>query len=88
MTEGYSPADIAQLVEAAATVPWLEAYKSGKERVITFRDFITATSGEDAVTPSLPAWYGGVKKKLIEDEEDEDEDLEEEIEVPPSKPAM
>lgn len=73
MTEGYSPADLAQLVEAAATVPWLEAYKSGKERVITFKDFIKVTSGEDAVVPSLPPWYGSVKKKLIEEDENEDE---------------
>ncbi|MFH1055865.1 MAG: AAA family ATPase [Candidatus Altiarchaeota archaeon] len=73
MTEGYSPADLAQLVEAAASIPWLEAYNTGKERVITFKDFLKATSGEDAVTPSLPAWYGGVKKKLIEEEEEDDQ---------------
>jgi len=73
MTEGYSPADLAQLVEAAATVPWLEAYNSGKERSITFQDFTKVSSGEDAVTPSLPAWYGSVKKKLIKEDENEDE---------------
>jgi transitional endoplasmic reticulum ATPase len=73
MTEGYSPADLAQLVEAAATIPWLEAYNTGKERVITFKDFLKATSGDDAVTPSLPAWYGSVKKKLIKEEENDDE---------------
>jgi transitional endoplasmic reticulum ATPase len=73
MTEGYSPADLSQLVESAATVPWLEAYKTGKERVITFTDFLKVTSGEDAVQPSLPAWYGSVKKKLIKDEDKEDD---------------
>lgn len=73
MTEGYSPADLAQLVEAAATIPWLEAYNTGKERVIVFNDFLKATSGDDAVTPSLPAWYGSVKDKLIEEDENEDE---------------
>jgi transitional endoplasmic reticulum ATPase len=73
MTEGYSPADLSQLVEAAASIPWLEAYKTGKERVITFKDFLTVTSGEEAVTPSLPAWYGSVKKKLIKEEENEDD---------------
>jgi transitional endoplasmic reticulum ATPase len=73
MTEGYSPADLAQLVEAAATIPWLEAYKGGPERAIVFKDFIKATSGEDSVTPSLPAWYASVKKKLIKEEENEDD---------------
>jgi transitional endoplasmic reticulum ATPase len=72
MTEGYSPADIEQLVDAAATIPWKEALNSGRERVITFSDFKKASSGEDAVTPSLPTWYGSVKKKLIEEEEDKD----------------
>ncbi|MFH1403484.1 MAG: AAA family ATPase [Candidatus Altiarchaeota archaeon] len=71
MTEGYSPADLAALVDAAATIPWKEALKTGKERVITFDDFRKASSGEDAVTPSLPAWYGSVKKKLIEEEDDD-----------------
>ncbi|MBD3388130.1 MAG: AAA family ATPase [Candidatus Altiarchaeales archaeon] len=74
MTEGYSPADLASLVDEAATIPWKEAIKTGKERVITFRDFLKATAGEDAVQPSLPAWYGSVKKKLIEDEDDEEDD--------------
>ncbi|MFH0863117.1 MAG: AAA family ATPase [Candidatus Altiarchaeota archaeon] len=73
MTEGYSPADLAELVDAAATVPWLEAINNGKERVITFKDFLKVTSGEDAVTPSLPAWYGSVKKKLIKEEDNEDD---------------
>ena len=62
------------MVNAAATVPWKEALDSGKERVIVFRDFLKASSGEDAVTPSLPAWYGSVKKKLIEDEENEEDE--------------
>jgi len=73
MTEGYSPADLAELVESAATIPWLEAINTGKERVITFKDFKKASSGEDAVTPSLPAWYSTVKKRLIEEDEDEDD---------------
>jgi len=71
MTEGYSPADLKQLVDAAATIPWKEAIKTGRERVINFDDFKNASSGDDAVTPSLPAWYGSVKKKLIEEDEDE-----------------
>ncbi|MFH1125870.1 MAG: AAA family ATPase [Candidatus Altiarchaeota archaeon] len=73
MTEGYSSADLKQLVDAAASIPWKEALKSGKERVITFNDFKKASSGEDSVKSSLPAWYGSVKKKLIEDEETEED---------------
>jgi SpoVK/Ycf46/Vps4 family AAA+-type ATPase len=73
MTEGYSSADCAEIVESAATIPWLEAINTGKERLITFKDFLKVTSGEDAVTPSLPAWYGSVKKKLIKDSDDEDD---------------
>jgi hypothetical protein len=73
MTEGYSPADLSEVVDSAATVPWLEAINTGKERKITFKDFLKVTSGEDAVTPSLPAWYGSVKKKLIKEEENDDD---------------
>jgi AAA+ superfamily predicted ATPase len=72
MTEGYSSADLKSLVDAAASVPWKEALKTGKERNITFSDFKKASIGDDGVRSSLPAWYGSVKKKLIEDEEDED----------------
>jgi AAA+ superfamily predicted ATPase len=72
MTEGYSSADIKQLVDAAASIPWKEALRTGKERVINFKDFKKASVGEDGVRSSLPAWYGSIKKKLIEDEEDED----------------
>ena len=68
-----SPADVAALCDEAASIPWKEAYETGRERVIVFKDFIEATSGEDALVPSLPAWYGSVKKKLIEDEDEDDE---------------
>jgi len=73
MTEGYSPADISALCDEAASIPWKQAYETGHERPIVFKDFINATSGDDALVPSLPAWYGSVKKKLIEDEDDDDE---------------
>jgi len=73
MTDAYSSADVKALVDAAATIPWKEALKTGKERYIVFKDFIKATSGDEGVSSSLPAWYGSVKKKLIEDEEDEDD---------------
>ncbi|MBM3309819.1 MAG: AAA family ATPase, partial [Candidatus Altiarchaeales archaeon] len=58
MTDSYSSADLKALVDAAATVPWKEALKTGKERSITFKDFIKASSGDDGVKSSLPAWYG------------------------------
>ena len=61
------------MCDEAASIPWKLAYETGKERAIVFKDFIDATTGEDALVPSLPAWYGSVKKKLIEDEDDDDE---------------
>ncbi len=73
MSENWSPADIAALCDEAASIPWKEAYETGKERLIVFADFIKAMSGEEGMKPSLPAWYGSVKKKLIEEEDEEDE---------------
>jgi len=73
MTEGFSAADLSAIADAAASIPWKEAIKSGKERVIKFSDFRDAMKGDDGVKPSLPPWYGSVKEKLIE-AEDEDED--------------
>ncbi len=72
MTEGYSSADIAELCDSAAAIPWKEALKTGKERLITFADFVKATQGDEGVKSTLEPWYGSVKKKLIEEEEDED----------------
>lgn len=71
LSEGYSSADISAFVDAAATVPWKEAIKTGKERPIKFDDFKKAM--ED-VPPSLPAWYASTEKFLIEDEEDNEDD--------------
>ncbi len=70
MTEGYSNADLAALCDAAASVPWREALKTGRERPITFADFRKAMKEAKS---SLPQWYGSVKKKLIEKTEDEDD---------------
>ncbi|HHQ45431.1 MAG TPA: AAA family ATPase, partial [Candidatus Altiarchaeales archaeon] len=58
MTEGFSSADLASLADAAASIPWKEAIKTGKERVINFADFKNAMKGDDGVKPSLPSWYG------------------------------
>ncbi|MFH1788356.1 MAG: tetratricopeptide repeat protein [Candidatus Altiarchaeota archaeon] len=73
LTEGFSGADVKEVCNAAAGIPWKEALKTRKERSIRFSDFIKATSGKHAVTSSLPAWYSSVKKFLIEEEEDEDD---------------
>jgi len=72
MTDGFAGADVKALCDAAAAIPWKEALKSGKERVIRFRDFVKATKGDEGVKSTLPAWFGSVKKKLIEDEEEDE----------------
>ncbi|MFH0860557.1 MAG: AAA family ATPase [Candidatus Altiarchaeota archaeon] len=72
MTEGFSGADVKELCDAAAAIPWKEALKTKKERLVTFKDFRKATSGDRAVMSSLPAWYSSVKKYLIEEEDEED----------------
>ncbi|MFH1836031.1 MAG: AAA family ATPase [Methanobacteriota archaeon] len=72
LSEGYSGADVKEVCNAAASIPWKEALKTKKERNIKFSDFRQATSGKHAVNSSLPAWYSSVKKFLIEEEEEDE----------------
>ncbi|MBU0762820.1 MAG: AAA family ATPase [Candidatus Altiarchaeota archaeon] len=73
LTENWSPADVASLCDEASAIPWKEEYETQKGRLIVWADFIKAMSGEEGMKPSLPAWYGSVKKKLIEEEDEDDE---------------
>lgn len=71
LTEGYSIADIKAVCEEAASIPWKEALKTGRERKITMSDFLVATR---KVKSSLPPWYTSVKKFLIQEEEKQPEE--------------
>lgn len=53
LTEGYSGADIEEVCNIAASLPWRDALKGGKERNITMNDFIAAIREHKS---SLIAW--------------------------------
>lgn len=61
-TEGYSSADIKQICEDAATIPWKEAFEGKRERPIEMRDFLKAIRKRKS---SLTEWFGTVKKQLV-----------------------
>lgn len=67
LTEGYSIADIKQVCEEAAAIPWKQALKTGQERRIRMKDFMEASR---RFKSSLPAWYNSVRRFLIEEKED------------------
>ncbi len=68
LTCGYSIADIKEVCNEAAAIPWKEALKMGRERKIKTSDFLKATR---IVKSSLPAWYVSVRKFLIIEEDAE-----------------
>ncbi|MEM3400055.1 MAG: ATP-binding protein [Candidatus Micrarchaeia archaeon] len=65
-TIGYSAADIKQICEDAAAIPWKEAMKTGKERKIRTSDFIAAIKKRKS---SLGPWYESAKKQIGEQKE-------------------
>jgi ATP-dependent 26S proteasome regulatory subunit len=65
-TMNYASADLKAVVDEASAIPWREAFKSGKERTVQTRDFITAIRKKKS---SLPPWYEQAKKQIGKQEE-------------------
>ncbi|RLI93583.1 MAG: hypothetical protein DRO92_03995, partial [Candidatus Altiarchaeales archaeon] len=78
LTEGYSSADIKEICDRAAEIPWREALEGGKKRNIMMHDFMSAIK---SVKTSLAPWYSLAKKQILEsDEKGEYKELLEDIE--------
>ncbi|MCX8166380.1 MAG: tetratricopeptide repeat protein [Candidatus Micrarchaeota archaeon] len=65
-TLGYSSSDLKTIVEDAASIPWKEAFKTGRMRTIQMKDFIQAIKKRKS---SLPPWYQQAKKQIGKQEE-------------------
>lgn len=65
-TDGYANADLKAVSDDAAAIPWLEARKTGRQRNINMRDYLTAIEKKRS---SLPAWYESAKKEVGKQEE-------------------
>lgn len=65
-TDGYANADLKAISDDAAAIPWLEARKTGRQRDINMRDYLTAV---DKKRSSLPPWYESAKKEVGKQEE-------------------
>jgi transitional endoplasmic reticulum ATPase len=83
-TVGYSAADVKQICEDAAAIPWKEAFKSGKEREVTMKDFLVACRKRKS---SLPPWYESAKKQIGDTEEKTVVDGKEHLKITESKLA-
>ncbi|MCX8194925.1 MAG: AAA family ATPase, partial [Candidatus Micrarchaeota archaeon] len=83
-TWGYSSADLKAVVEEAAAIPWREAFKTGKQRVVTTSDFIAAIKKRKS---TLPPWYEQAKKQIGQQEEKTVVDGKEHIKITESKLA-
>lgn len=62
LTEGYSSADINEICNNAASIPWKKAVSGSSERDITLDDFLTAIEGRES---TLIPWAIS-SKELIE----------------------
>jgi SpoVK/Ycf46/Vps4 family AAA+-type ATPase len=60
-TIGFSSADIKQLCDDAAAIPWKEAFKTGKEREVKTGDVIKTIR---AMKSTLPPWYASANKEI------------------------
>ncbi|MCX6774073.1 MAG: AAA family ATPase, partial [Candidatus Micrarchaeota archaeon] len=60
-TEGYASADMKAIVEKAAEIPWMEAFKGGKKRKVRTGDFIAAIKDKKS---SLPPWYAQANNQI------------------------
>ena len=83
-TVGYSAADVKQLCDDAASIPWKEAFKSGHERPVEMKDYLKATKKRKS---SLPPWYESAKKQIGDTEEKSVVDGKEHLKITESKLA-
>ncbi len=83
-TWGYSAADIKQICDDASSIPWKEAFKSGKERAVEMKDFLKAIKKRKS---SLPPWYESAKKQIGDTEEKTVVDGKEHLKITESKLA-
>ena len=84
-TIGYSSSDLKAVVEDAASIPWRDAFKSGKQRKVTTGDYIKAIKKRKS---TLPPWYAQAKKQIGQQEEKSIIDGKEHIKVTDSKLAL
>ncbi len=83
-TVGYASADLKAIVEAAAAIPWRDAFKSGRQRAVNTEDFIAAIKKKKS---SLPPWYEQAKKQIGTQEEKTIVDGKEHLKITESKLA-
>jgi SpoVK/Ycf46/Vps4 family AAA+-type ATPase len=83
-TIGYAAADIKQICEDAAAIPWKEAFKGSKEREVRMKDFLEAVRKKKS---SLPPWYESANKEIGEQKEKTIVDGKEHLKITDSKMA-
>ena len=83
-TIGYASADIKQICDDAAAVPWKEAFKGGREREVRMGDFLKAVRQKKS---SLPPWYESANKQIGEQKEKTMVDGKEHLKISESKMA-
>jgi ATP-dependent 26S proteasome regulatory subunit/Flp pilus assembly protein TadD len=83
-TIGYASSDLKAIVDEACSIPWRAAFKTGKQREVTTRDFINAIRKKKS---SLPPWYEQAKKQIGQQEEKTVVDGKEHIKITESKLA-
>ncbi len=60
-TMGYSAADIKQICDDAAAIPWKEAFLTGKERPVMLKDVLKVIRKSRS---TLPPWYAAANKEI------------------------
>lgn len=81
-TMGYSSADLKQVSDDAAAIPWKEAFLGKKQRDVTTADYIKAIKKKKS---SLGPWYESAKKEIGQQEEKSVVDGKEHIKISDSK---
>ncbi len=63
LTDGYSSADVKEVCDKAAEIPWKEALDGEEERNISMSDFLEAVK---SIKTTLAPWYSLAKKQITE----------------------